>query len=274
VSTVFILYLPVIHDGYLLFLGSHRASRIFLLGHEFIDELAEHVEIRSLDPETAACCLSALDAPSTKVLDREILNDLRRERGLRIITPDERITRKFIGRYFPETDVTFERTFLRWEESNVFSLSDVPFDRVSKDSLDQERMKQAVERAEQGSDWWRRVGALLVTKTGVVFKSNNEHLPTEYTPYINGDPRDSIKAGMNSEFSSSLHAEKGVLAQALVTGTSTLGADLYVSVFPCPGCAKLVAFSGVKRLFFQSGHASLDGVDNLKHKGVEIIKVE
>jgi len=52
------------------------------------------------------------------------------------------------------------------------------------------------------------------------------------------------------------------------------GADFYVTVFPCPDCTKLIAFSGVKRLFFKGGHASLDGVDILKAKGVEIIKVE
>ncbi|MCR4286249.1 MAG: hypothetical protein NUW00_05120, partial [Candidatus Kaiserbacteria bacterium] len=106
----------------------------------------------------------------------------------------------------------------------------------------------------------------------LIIKSHNEHVPTEYTPYINGDPRDSIKAGTHSEFSSVIHSEKAVFAEVL--RPVLLGADLYVTVFPCPDCAKLIAFSGVRRLFFRGGHASLDGAKILKKKGIEIIKVE
>lgn len=272
---ILILYLPAIHKGYLKFLEPYQSHPIYLLGQELVDELAEHREIRALDPEEATRGITAMlqNVSDVKVLDRKALGCLQKE-GISIIAPDEAIMHALVEKYFPEHRVTFERTFLRWESGNVFSVSNVLFDRVSTESFDRRRMNEAEADGERSSDWWRRAGAVLLTSQGLIFRAHNEHVPSEYAPYINGDPRDSIKAGTRSEISSALHAEKGVLAQALRHGVSTLDARLYVTIFPCPDCAKLIAFSGVGQLFFRAGHASLDGFDILKAKGIEIVKVE
>ena len=52
------------------------------------------------------------------------------------------------------------------------------------------------------------------------------------------------------------------------------GASIYLSVFPCPDCAKLIAHSGIKKVYFSGGHASFDGEVNLRAEKVEIIFVE
>lgn len=274
-NTILILYLPVIHRGYVELLYRYSwVECLYVLGEEFVEELAEHIEIRALDQKVAAMIAAKLGPSKTRYLNRgELSYILHRGKTVRIITADESLTRKFVDTYLSEAIVTFESTFLRWEESNVLSLSDIPFDEVSTSPDDQNYMRQAELEGEASSDWWRRVGVVLKTKDRV-FKAHNSHVPSEYTPYINGDPRDCIESGTRSELSSVLHSEKSAFAQALRAGVSTVGADLYTTVFPCPDCAKLVAFSGVRRVFYKNGHSSLDGVAVLKSQGVKIIKVE
>lgn len=274
-NTIIILYVPVIHQEYLEVINKYKwVQTIYILGQGFVEELAEHVELRALNPEIARkLLLSYVEGMKVKVLDRAELSHITNVGGqLSVITAKEAITERFVERYFPGTEVTFENTFLRWEESNVLSSSDVPYDRVSVSDEDRRHMNDAEIESQSSSDWWRRVGSVLIGPDGRIYKGYNKHVPTEYTPYINGDPRDSIKAGTRSELSSAIHSEKAVFAEVLRPILS--GADLYVTVFPCPDCAKLIAFSGVRRLFFRGGHASLDGAKILKNKGVEIIKVE
>lgn len=275
-TTILILYVPVIHRGYLDLIKRYRwVAHLYLLGQNFVEELAEHIEIRALEPTEAGSLLQGFfkDLP-IGVLDQNRLSYIHHEQPQpKVVTANEALTRKFMEHYLPDSQVVFENTFLRWEEKNVFSRSDVAYDRVSTSPEDRDYMRQAEVEAEQSADWWRRVGAVLKVN-GKVFKSHNVHLTTDYTPYIDGDPRDSIDSGTNSNFSSALHSEKGVFAQALQEGVSTRGASLYTTVFPCPDCAMLITFSGVKKLFYRSGHASLDGVAWLKSRGVEIVKVE
>jgi dCMP deaminase len=49
---------------------------------------------------------------------------------------------------------------------------------------------------------------------------------------------------------------------------------MYVTTFPCPPCAKMIAFSGVKKLYYAGGYGVLDGEAIMKSKGVEIIFVD
>jgi dCMP deaminase len=49
---------------------------------------------------------------------------------------------------------------------------------------------------------------------------------------------------------------------------------LYVTVFPCPPCAKLIAYSGIKNVYCGGGYGVLDGEDILKSRGVKVFFVE
>ena len=95
-------------------------------------------------------------------------------------------------------------------------------------------------------------------------------------PYIDGDPRDFIKAGERSELCSAFHSELSIITRAANEGLKLSDGEtyIYVSVFPCPMCAMQVAYSGVRRCYFSSGHASLRGEDVLKSQNVEIILVK
>jgi dCMP deaminase len=148
------------------------------------------------------------------------------------------------------------------------------YDRCSDSSSDLAFMAIARTGANESSDWWRQVGAILVKNGEILFQSHNRHFPSDHTPYINGDPRDVIEAGKDSHIATAVHAEQGIIAEAAANGISTKGADIYVSVFPCPMCARLIALSGIKRCFFSFGHASLDGEEIMKSAGVELIWVK
>ena len=47
---------------------------------------------------------------------------------------------------------------------------------------------------------------------------------------------------------------------------------MYVTDFPCPPCAKLIAAAGIARLYFREGYAVLDGSDVLEGAGIEVVQ--
>ena len=115
---------------------------------------------------------------------------------------------------------------------------------------------------------------MVICANGQVIIAHNKHLPNEYVPYIDGDPRNNFSAGEYIEVSSALHSEIAVIAEAAKKGISLDGADLYVTTFPCAGCAAAVSVSGVKRVFFTGGYSNLNGVKDLRDAKVELIYVE
>ena len=99
-------------------------------------------------------------------------------------------------------------------------------------------------------------------------------LPSGLMPYIEGDPRSDFHKGINVELSTSLHAEASLIADAARQGISLDGAEMYATTFPCPPCAKMIAYSGIKRLYYADGYGVLDGERILKSNGVEIVFVK
>ncbi len=122
-------------------------------------------------------------------------------------------------------------------------------------------------------DWWRQVGAALRFGDGHVASACNEHLPHRLSPYAAGDPRANFVKGVELEISTATHAEARLIADAARAGRATEGGVMYVTDFPCPPCAKLIAAAGVKRLHYRQGYAVLDGQDVLDAAGVEIVAV-
>jgi len=269
-----VLYVPVIHQGYLGFFERHSdVDTIYIMGNDLISELMPlHKEIRALAPEQIREMLIALGvSKNIEILTKENIDELDSKE---IITASESISKKLIETYFPNNNVDFDTIFLRWDEANVFSGTSVKYDRISEDPRDIELINQAASIKDRSSCWWRQLGALAVRDGKELLHCENNHVPSEHINYINGDPRDHVKAGTNSEIATTLHAEQKIIVEAARRGIALEGADLYLTVFPCPMCAKLIAYSGIKRVFFSSGHASLDGESVMRAKGVEMIFVK
>lgn len=284
---IMLLYVPVLHEGYdrLFKKYASKVESLFILGADLIEELTYlEPEIRAFNPDKMRKAIEGLGYfKHVGIVHRDELGGEQRLSGhstfwiwkdADIITADEGISRRLIERYFQGRNVEFLPVFLRWDEQNVFSERNVSYDRVSTDSFDQEMIRRAASFAEKGSDWWRRVGAVVVRDRAILLEERNRHVPSEHVQYAYGDPRDFIRAGASSEISTALHAEAGVIAKAAKLGISLSGADIYQTVFPCPVCAKLIAAAGFRSCLFGSGHASLDGETVLRAARVEIIFVK
>ncbi|HLN18769.1 MAG TPA: deaminase, partial [Patescibacteria group bacterium] len=62
--------------------------------------------------------------------------------------------------------------------------------------------------------------------------------------------------------------------KAAKDGISLNNTNLYVTTFPCPTCAKLIAEAGIKKVYYESGYSLSDAEDILKNAGIEIILVK
>lgn len=272
---ILILYIPVLHEGYLKLFRSQQnsADALYILDEEFTEELNPFgKEIRAIKSEVMQKLITSLDFfPVVRVLSRSSFPEIS---GAKIITADEEISRCFIEKYLPDAPVVFEKIFLRWDQKKVKAAESVNYSRVSTDPFDREMIARAAQEADKSSDWWRHVGAVVVKNGKLLFESHNKHVPSEHMPYAVGDPRDVIESGTMNLLYSSIHAEQEAIARAARDGISLAGTSIYMNFFPCPLCAKLIAYAGIKKCFFKTGSTWLDAESILKAHDVEVILVK
>lgn len=273
-----LLYLPVLHAGYEALFDKHAdADEVLLLGSSFAEEFPVlRKEIRALAPEVAARYVSlGRDFPSVRVVERPALAAA--VVADELVVPDEDLMRALVATYGLDTGraLVVERTFLRWDREWSQAQRPAAYDgTISTSDLDRLLMGRAVTEAARSSDWWRQVGAVAARSGEVLAVAHNEHRPTEYSPYLQGDPRNDFSRGVRIDLSTAIHAEAVIIARAARDGMALAGAELYVSTFPCPGCARLVAEAGFRRVYFGGPYAVLDGDTVLREAGVELIWVD
>ena len=269
-SDAVVAYVPVLHEGYRRFLERHAAGRPFhVVGRSLYEDyrpLAK--DIRALDPEDAARASAAWGiASEVSVLDEAGAAALA-ERGTRLVLPAEDVSYRIVEQHFPRSEVLYDTVFLRWDKTKTVQLLR-PEAREADDPL-----AVAAEFAASTSvDWWRQVGAAIRFATGEVRSVANVHEPHELGPYAAGDPRSNFHKGVHLELSTATHAEAALIAGAARDGIATEGAVMYVTDFPCPPCAKLIAGAGIARLYFREGYAVLDGEDVLRQAGTELLRI-
>lgn len=274
-----VTYAPVLHQGYLEMFERWKGATCFLVGEDLAEKYSDvnaKKEIRAINPHVMRELVRDLKYfKDVQVWMGSLPYNLRK--GEVVIANDE-ICRRLAADNFVDRRLIFDSAFLRWDSTHVFSKKGIRYDRISRSKEDRRFIEKAEEEAKKTSDWWRAVGAIIVKtvrgRTVEVMSAYNRHVPSEYIPYVFGDPRDIIKAGEQSEIASAMHAEQVLIALAAESGIAFKGTDIYLTTFPCPLCAKLVAFSGIKRCFVKGGHASLDGESVLKSRKVEIILVK
>lgn len=277
-TTQLLLYLPVLHAGYEAFLDRHPdAAEILLLGRGFAaDHPVLAKEIRALAPERAAAYLACRPHPRpVRVVEPADLPGALTADTL--VLPDEDVLRELAARHDLAAGhhVVYERTFLRWDRPWSAATRPVGYTgAVSAAEVDRRLLGLAAAAAGRSSDWWRQVGAVAARDGTVLATAYNRHHPTEYAPYLDGDPRNNYHRGERTDLSTALHAEAAIVARAARDGLPLAGADLYVSTFPCPGCARLVATAGFGRCYFAGPYSLLDGETVLRQAGVELFWVD
>jgi dCMP deaminase len=268
-----VLHIPVLHNGYIKLFEKYEDNiqTLFIIDSEFASTFSEFNEIRSVDPKLIAKMMKNLGFKfETKLLSSKNIKLLS---NIELVITNESVSRKLLKKYFPSKKVVIENTFLRWDEENVQSPNPPHYDSTSSLPFDIKMMNKAREVGGVSTDWWRRVGCVIVKNKKILISAFNEHFPSNDTQYSEGDPRDFIKSGKLGFLASSAHAEQMAISKAANKGISLKGSDIYVSTYPCPTCAKLAATAGVKKCYFQGGNSYLDVEAVFKSSGLKAILV-
>lgn len=276
-SPVIVAYIPVLHEGYRRLFERHpEAKELFIFGDDVIAEY-EHLlkDIRKLDPKLVQRSIEAWKTfENVAILDAHTIMLLQDSNASLIISDDD-LSTELVARYFSKNPVVKDTIFLRWDrKASIDPIEVVPDIEISEEMFDREMIAGAFHEAEKSRDWWRSVGAVVVKDGKILFHAHNIYIPSEQIAYDEGDPRSNFKAGQHIESSLALHAEAGIVARAAKEGISLNGADMYCDTFPCPPCAKQLAYSGIKRVYYRRGYSVLDGERILKSQGVQIIFVK
>jgi dCMP deaminase len=280
-STVVLLYMPVIHRGYLDFLERHASPEreCLLLGKNALASLGSDVEyvlrkdeaIRGLPQE---CVLEFVRSRglyrSASLLDPNI-NQYQSLTS--VIAPDEDVTRMAVQLFFPKAETTFDTNRLRYDRRGTQREDPVPAARCCQDFAVRELMGQAVVESGKSKDWWLSVGA-LISRDGVpLLASYNAAALDPDLVNILGDPRSAFSRGVNTEDTLVAHAERRLVARAARLGLPLDGADAYVTHFPCVPCADDLVQAGIKQLFFKQGYSRLESAELFRTNGVQLIQV-
>lgn len=275
---VIVAFIPVLHEGYRQFLENNKkVDTLYLFDKDLIEKDFPHLrkEIRALDPKILEEAIESLGwINKVEILGLSTLRKLAKE-NISIVLPDEDVSRALVKKYFKNQKVSFDKVFLRWDKHKSMEEHPVEADqKISKKKFDQTIINKLKIEAEKSSDWWRRIGAAIIKHGKVILMAHNKHLPSEHSPYSNGDPRNNFHKGVGVELSTAIHAEAALVSAAARKGESLEGTSMYATVFPCPPCAKLIANAGIKKLYYSGGYQLLDQDKLLKNSGVEIIYVE
>lgn len=293
---VLALYIPVLHEGYRLFLEQNKeAHQLFIFDQQFLrhwpnfDYLKK--DIRALDSHLIKQALTPLFPNLTIVTIKnqqdwqEFLLKTKNKQWEWVLSNDD-FGQYLAKEYLTGEKISFASYFLRWDRPTVkqaahqqiasgdngqqFKADQI----ISGDSFEKKIMKQAFIQANFSNDWWRQVAVVFIKNGQVLISAYNQHLPSSQEQYFNGDPRSFFSSGAAIQLTSSIHAEALAIARAASQGIALIGADLYVTTFPCPICAKQVAMTGIKRLFYSEGYAVLDGWQVLKAANIKLIQVQ
>lgn len=280
-----ILYMPVLHRGYLDLFGRVKPDIIGLLAEDVLKELPDSVAyiakkdvIRALPSKVMCSVVSSLFPSGVRVMQAsaQYLESLVLESP--VLMPDEDVSIAVVEKYFggvQAVTLVAPPTRLRYHRNNIEEKKLlVPDRRIALTALDQDMMALATDIAERSPDWWRQVGGALRTKDGRRIIAYNEHQPHEQIAATFGDPRSIFKSGIRTDLSHSDHVEHVLVGEAARRGIPTSGAWMYLTTFPCLPCSRLVARAGVTRLFYRDpSYGLLDADEYLRIKKIELIEV-
>ena len=269
-------YIPVVHAGTLQFLEAYKGTPIFLLDNEEGKKDNPYLE-RDIRALNAVLIKAELLAHGFANVTVTAPNQLRKQcAGVsKLIVPHDEIVDFFLEKYIPEIPIERVYTFLRWTKQISVAEHEVPNDRVVTSGAFENTVLRSLETdAAASPDWWRQIAAAIVKDGHIIASAYNAHYPSQHALTINGDPRSNLDAGQGPGVYTSIHAEASALAKAARKGIAVDGADIFVTTFPCPTCARSLVEAGLKRVFYKKGYSLLDAEEILKGSGIEIILVQ
>jgi len=128
-------------------------------------------------------------------------------------------------------------------------------------------MKIAIQVATRSTCDRKHVGAVIVRDKTI--------LSTGYNGSVRGLPHcDDVGHMMeDGHCVATVHAEANAIGQAAKNGTMIDGADIYVTASPCWTCFKLIANSGIKRIFYNEFYRDERVLETCRLNGIAIEQV-
>jgi dCMP deaminase len=125
-------------------------------------------------------------------------------------------------------------------------------------------MQIAVQVATRSTCDRKHVGAVIVRDRTI--------LSTGYNGSVRGMPHcDDVGHVMeDGHCVATVHAEANAIIQAAKNGTAIDGADIYVTASPCWNCFKLIANSGIKRIFYMEFYRDERVLEIAEKAGIEM----
>lgn len=71
-----------------------------------------------------------------------------------------------------------------------------------------------------------------------------------------------------------LHAESNAILKCAQEGSSSDGAHLYVTMSPCPDCAKLIIQAGITKVFYRDQYRLPDGLQVLARAKIPCVQLD
>lgn len=274
-NEILIAYVPVLSRRFLDFFERHRGAHLFILGNETISRF-DHLrkDLHRVEPSKMMRALTSITVLRDISIYDDLISSIQKSRS-QIIMPDEDIMIEIAKTDFPNREVAFEFVGARYDKKKTLEEKTITPDWiVTEDEFSQLLMNDLEKNAQRSPEWWRQIGAALVKDGEILISAINQPTPSPYILDAMGDPRSNFKKGLYVEFSNVLHAEACVISTAARKGISMEGLDLYSTTFPCPPCSRIIAYSGIRRLFFKKGYAMLDGDEILRSQRIQIIQVK
>jgi len=128
-------------------------------------------------------------------------------------------------------------------------------------------MKIALQVATRSTCDRKNVGAVIVRDKTI--------LSTGYNGSVRGMPHcDDVGHFMEAGHCiATVHAEANAIIQAAKNGVAIDGADIYITASPCWNCFKLIANSGIKRVFYHEFYRDTHVIDVAAEAGIELKQV-
>lgn len=263
---------PIIHRGYLDIIEKYHLADIYILTTDFAKTLYPfELDLRKIPEHKIKNMLSVYDRNINFLNEKNIENIDFNEQ---VVVIKDDCTKNLIDKHLNNLDIIEENGFFYHSSKDVHKTNEQKFTTYSPSSQDIDFMKKTLKMAKNSGCFWRQLGSIIVKDNQIVSHGYNKMLPNDDECYKIGCIRDNLQPGTKTEYCSAIHAEANCISQAAKKGIALDGASIYVTIFPCPMCAKLIAVSGIRKCFYNQGWSSFDGERVMKANGVEILKID
>ncbi len=124
-------------------------------------------------------------------------------------------------------------------------------------------------------DWTGQTGCCLIKDGEILEYGYNKVVPYAASMFHSGSIREKrhTPIGENLELGETVHAELNAILRMNAKGKSLEGVDLWINKFHCPYCARVVASSKVKRVFYKDEYTNDFSYVMMKSSGKKVVKV-